>query len=89
MHNKMDPGYEVNFYFSHPYYTLNITVAYLKSDEGVELWATNWDHLPHLKGLLKSGNEDEPNEEDLLIQGGADKGVPWEDPMEFTPKVEF
>ncbi|KAL3518723.1 hypothetical protein ACH5RR_021312 [Cinchona calisaya] len=26
-----------------------------------------------------------PNEEDLLIQGGADSGMPWEDPMEFNP----
>ncbi|KAL3512957.1 hypothetical protein ACH5RR_025674 [Cinchona calisaya] len=49
MHNKVDPGSEVNFYFRHPDSTFDITTAYVKCDEDVKLWATIWDHLPHLE----------------------------------------
>ncbi|KAL3515809.1 hypothetical protein ACH5RR_022711 [Cinchona calisaya] len=52
MHNKVDPGSKVNFYFRHLDCTLDITTAYLKCDEDVEIWATIWDHLPHLEGLF-------------------------------------
>ncbi|KAL3536850.1 hypothetical protein ACH5RR_000216 [Cinchona calisaya] len=40
-------------------------------------------------GPVEESNEYVPNEEDLLIRGGADSEISWEDPMEFNPEVEF